>query len=139
MFMLGEPRTEPAPSPALSALEKDGACWFAYDRGSIAQDSKLFAHGGEGWLAHFQGRDVLLKEFELVNPQKQAPGEAMIEIFASGLRDYIEIEQQGAYSKIGPWKSARWSVMWKARKAPDGLAIVPGNPELIDWLRTQLG
>lgn len=139
VFMQGERRTEPPPGPQLSLLEKDGACWFAYDRASVVEDSKVFAHSGEGWMAHFDDRVLLLKEFELVNPQKQAPGEAMIEIFASGLNNYIEIEQQGAYSKIGPWKSSRWSVSWKARQVPDGLSVVAGNPELTNWIRTQLG
>jgi hypothetical protein len=80
----------------------------------------------------------LIKEFEAIPAERQAPGEAMIELFASGERDYVEIEQQGAYSKISPWKSLTWEVLWRARPLPKGITPMVGNPDLVQWVESQL-
>lgn len=135
----GQDFEQPTPLPKPVVLVQHQAQWFAYERAQVQQDQKWFAHSDEGWLAHFSDGAALIKEFEVVPIQKQAPGESMIEVFASGSRDYIEIEEQGPYVKIGPWKSFAWTVTWKARRVPSTLAVKAGERNVLDWIRTQLG
>lgn len=139
VMMAGQPFEQPAPIPKLAVVNAAGAQWYGYDRASVQQDQKWFAHSDEGWLAHFSDGCALIKEFEVVPVQKHAPGESMVEVFASGTRDYIEIEQQGPYVKIGPWKSFAWTVTWKGRKVPSSLDVKVGQRNVLDWIRTQLG
>ena len=139
LFMAGEPVAQKPEVPKLQLTEAANASWYAYSRAAVTTDQKMFAHRAEGWLAHFWNGFVLIKEFEPINAQKQAPGEAMIELFASGLSNYIEIEQQGAYAKIAPRKSVCWPVTWKVRKVPTTLEVQVGNPAVIAWVRSQLG
>ncbi len=136
-FESGHGRVE-SPLPEPEVMERRGVVWFEYDRRAIETDSKLFIHSNGGWLAHVLDDLILIKEFEPVPAAKQAPGEAMIEIFASGEKDYIEIEQQGAYSKLGPWKDITWKVNWYLRSAPQGVDLRPGNDELVGWVRSVL-
>lgn len=139
VMMAGQPFEEPAPIPKLAVVNAAGAQWYGYERSAVQRDQKWFAHSDEGWLAHFSDGCVLIKEFEVVPVQKHAPGESMIEVFASGTRDYIEIEQQGPYVKVGPWKSFAWTVTWKGRQVPSGLDVKVGQRNVLDWIRTQLG
>lgn len=134
-FEAGEGRLPDPPLPEPHVLEQGGIVWFAYDRPSIQHDQKLFMHSNAGWLAHVVDGVALIKVFDAVPASKQAPGEATIEIFASGLKDYVEIEQQGAYAKLGPWKDVSWKVEWLLRRVPMGLACEAGNPELAQWVR----
>jgi hypothetical protein len=137
-FATGEARYPMPHIPELPIEESGGVTWYSYDRAKVAVDQKLFAHSSAGWLAHVDGDHVLIKEFEAVAADRQAPGEAAIELFASGERDYIEIEQQGSYGKIGPWKSNTWQVLWRLRQLPKGLAARAGNVELVQWVEEQL-
>ena len=135
-FEVGEGKPVESPLPEPTLVERRGIVWFEYQREAIAQDQKVFLHSHAGWLAHVVGEMVLIKQFEPIAASKQAPGEAMIELFASGEKDYIEIEQQGAYSKIGPWKDHVWRVHWYLREAPRGVDLRLGNDELTDWVRS---
>jgi Domain of unknown function (DUF4380) len=137
-FATGETRYPQPNIPELAIEELGGVTWFNYDRAKVTVDQKLFAHSSQGWLAHVDGDQVLIKEFEPISTERQAPGEAVIELFASGERDYIEIEEQGPYAKIGPWKSSAWQVLWRLRKLPRGLAVRPGSVELVQWVEEQL-
>ncbi len=134
-FEVGQGRMPDPPLPELDVSESRGIVWFDYDRETIREDRKLFMHSNGGWLAHVTNNLVLIKQFEPIAAAKQAPGEAMIEIFASGAKDYIEIEQQGAYSKLGPWKDQAWKVYWYLREVPSGIDVRLGSDELVGWVR----
>lgn len=138
-FSLGDGHWKGEQVACPEVLDAAGATWFEYDRGAITCDQKLFAHANEGWLAHVEQGLAFIKQFDPVPADKQAPGEAMIEVFASGERPYVELEQQGAYAKLGPWKSSTWTVHWLLRRLPPGLTVRAGNVELVDWVREQLG
>ncbi len=138
-FETGEGRLPNPPLPEPRVQEFGGVTWFPYDRAQIDADQKLFAHSGAGWLAHVCNDLVLIKQFEPVPLSKQAPGEAMVEIFASGEKDYVEIEQQGPYTKIGPWKTFSWQVHWFVRRLPRVIEATPGNMSLVHWVKQQLG
>ena len=137
-FATGEARY-PMPNVVELAVEDiGGVTWFEYDRAKIPVDQKLFAHSARGWIAHVEGEHALIKEFEPIGVDRQAPGEAVVELFASGERDYIEIEEQGPYGKIGPWKSSAWQVLWRLRAIPKGLSVRPGSADLVRWVEDQL-
>lgn len=138
LFATGEARYPKPDVNDLRVEDAGGITWFKYDRSRITADQKLFAHTARGWLAHIDGEHALIKEFEPIAADRQAPGEAVVELFASGERDYVEIEEQGAYSKIGPWKASNWQVVWRIRKLPRGLAPRVGNVELVHWVEEQI-
>jgi hypothetical protein len=79
---------------------------------------------------------ALIKVFDRIPSERQAPGEAAIEIFASGEKDYVELEQQGAYSKVGPWKALTWKVLWMLRPVPSGLSVRVGSDPLLHWIES---
>jgi hypothetical protein len=138
LFRTGEPVVQPKSHPTLPVQEQAGVSWFDYKRSDITEDQKLFAHSSAGWLAHVQDGLVLMKISDPVPADKQAPGEAMVEIFASGAKDYIELEQQGAYTKVGPWKSLTWRVHWLLFELPEGVSAEVGDPELLSAIEARL-
>lgn len=137
-FRAGQPVDAPDSHKPLPLEEQGGVNWFKYSRDSITEDQKLFAHSSAGWLAHVAGGMVLVKSFDVVPADKQAPGEAMIEIFASGTKDYIELEQQGPYTKVGPWKSLVWRVQWHLFELPSGTGPVLGSPDLVRLVESKI-
>jgi hypothetical protein len=138
LFATGAQRIPHPVLPEPAIVELEGTTWYRYDRAQVKTDQKLFAHSHGGWLAHVVDGDVLIKEFDVVPVERQAPGEAAIEIFASGLKDYIEIEQQGPYDVIAPWASCRWRVNWFLRRVPTGIAAEVGNAEFLSWLHESI-
>jgi hypothetical protein len=138
-FETGEAREANASIDEPVVTDMGGVTWFEYERAAITTDQKLFSHTKGNWLAHVVGDLVLIKEFEPVSLSKQAPGEATVEIFASGSKDYVELEEQGAYTKIGPWKNLKWKVHWLLRRLPPRISPHAGNMDLVHWVKQQLG
>jgi hypothetical protein len=125
------------PPSTLAAREAAGAIWFDNDPGSIAEPSKLFANGSEGWVAHIDiGRRMLLiKTFPKIDRGQQAPGEAEIELYADLAHTYVEVEQQGAYRPLEPGARMSWSVTWRLRRLPPGIEATVGNKDLLALVR----
>lgn len=119
----------------LGVHEALGLTWFAYDRAAITEHQKLFADGREGWIAHVDGDTVLIKTFAAVSRAEQAPGEAQIEIYASPMHGYVEVEAQGAYEAIPPGTAGLWRITWLGRRLPPGVAVAVGSAPLVDWVR----
>jgi hypothetical protein len=109
--------------------------WFKYDAATITADSKLFADGQGGFLAHVDGDTVLVKKFSDVAADQHAPKEAEIEIFANGAHTYIEIENQGSYGRLMPQSSAVWTVRWTLRKLPANVDASVGSASLAAWVK----
>lgn len=124
------------------ALSHDGACWWheykvEQQRG---ENQKAFASDSEGWLANVHQGLLLLKRFPPVPNEKEAPGEAEIEIYAHGdkAHPYIEVEQQGAYQTLAAGQSASWTVQWDLLPAPADL-LKPLQPaKLAAWVQTTI-
>jgi hypothetical protein len=98
--------------PAPSFAESDGLIWLEHAREG-GSDRKLHADGPGGWLAHANRGILFLKTFDDVRPEAQAPSEAMVEIFVSGVAPYVELEAQGAYETLAPGASFAWRVQWR--------------------------
>ena len=60
---------------------------------------------------------AFIKIFEDAPSDAAAPGEAEIEVFVSGLYDYVEIEQQGRYELPPAGSSSSWRGIAARRRA----------------------
>jgi hypothetical protein len=123
-----------APSD-LPARDVGGVTWVHHDAAVIAGHQKLFADAGEGWIAHADGDALFVKTFDLVPRAKHAPGEAQVEIYASSLHRYVEVEQQGACETLAPGGALEWRVEWRVRRLPEALAREVGSAALVRLAR----
>jgi hypothetical protein len=125
----------------LPTTKSDGITWWAYDAANVTMDSKLWADGAEGWLAHVAQGLVFIKTFADVLPAATAPNEGDVELYANApamaAGRYIELENQAAYGDIAPAASATWTVTWYLRKLPDGMAATP-SAALAQFVRTTI-
>lgn len=131
-----------ASTPALAQSNlpssfRDGVAWIDIDQ-APAVDSKLFQDGSEGWLAYVQRDLVFIKTFDDTTAADAAPSEAEIEIFVSGLYDYVEIEQQGRYAMPATGGRSSWQVNWVLERLPAGLDASLGSAELVAWVRSRV-
>jgi hypothetical protein len=120
---------------SLATQQSEGMTWFAYDAAAITADSKLFADGKDGFLAHVDGDTVLVKKFADVPTDQQAPKEGEIEIYANRAHTYIEIENQGPYAPLAPTATATWTIRWTLRKIPSDVEKTAGSASLAKWVR----
>jgi hypothetical protein len=126
--------------------EKDGIAWFVYREDGLPSkgDRQLYSDGSEGWLAAINGRTILVKQFPDIPPEKAAPKEGEVELYASPLtkgdgpvetRGYVEIEHQGAFQVLEAGASSSWHVTWLVRQVPDAIDVKAGSPELVEFVR----
>lgn len=112
--------------------ERDGVVWFD-GAASRRGDSKLVADGSGGWLAHVvahpTGGVLFVERFADVPASEQAPGEGEIELFAAS--DYVELENQGAFTTIAPGGSVTHTVHWSARRVPAAVPVEVGSKALV--------
>lgn len=85
-------------------------------------ESKVFADGAGGYLAYALGDRLLIKQFQDQPASAAAPGEAEVELYANAGHDYLELENQGAYSRIAPNETLSWRVVWYVRQLPQAAA-----------------
>lgn len=86
-----------------------GAAWFVMDEDRA--NRKINADG-KGWLAFCDNGLMFVKKFQDLDPSQPAPAEAEIQIYANPGKTYVEIEEQGAYTKLEPGDELNWSVTW---------------------------
>jgi hypothetical protein len=123
--------------PSNLAVRDDGEItWFAYDATVITDHQKLFADAKEGWIAHVDGDAILVKTFAVVARERQAPGEALVELYATPALTYIEVEEQGPFETIPPGGTLPWRVDWYVRQLPAGLVgAASGSAALVAFVR----
>jgi len=120
----------------LAPLTEDskGITWYNYNGDKIPPGvPKLISDGSAGWFAQINKGIILLKKFEDVPVEKMAPEEGEIELYANPDKSYIEIEQQGTYTKLNPGQSLTWEMKWYLRQLPKGVVAEPGNEKLIQY------
>jgi hypothetical protein len=123
------------PQSTLELAPNDGIVWFLHDPATMKRSGKAFGDASEGWLAQVDGRLLFLKLFPDVPKERQAPGEAEIEIYVHETGRFVEMEQQGAYAELAPGSTSSWTVRWLLRRLPDGLEAKPGSVELVRFVR----
>jgi hypothetical protein len=119
----------------LPARDVGGVTWVHHDAAVIAGHQKLYSEAGEGWIAHVDGDALFVKTFDLVPRAAQAPGEAQVEIYASSLHRYVEVEQQGACETLAPGAALAWRVEWRVRRLPAELSRALGSEALVRYAR----
>lgn len=119
----------------LPAHDVDGITWVHHDASVITGHQKLFADAGEGWIAHADAEALFVKTFDLVPRAAHAPGEAQVEIYASSLHRYVEVEQQGACETLAPGEALDWRVEWLVRRLPEAVARETGSAALVRLAR----
>ncbi len=120
--------------PPLLTQQASGATWFDADAATVTANIKYFADGSRGWLAQESGGLLFVKKFSDVPPVSQAPGESEIELFVSGDRAYVELENQGAYAPLAPAASLQWTVRWYLVQTPPGVDAAVGSAELVAFV-----
>lgn len=134
-FPLGE-GTPSKGSPALLPLElSGGVAWLAYDASLVTEAQKALADGSEGWIAHATGNLLFVKAFGDITPAQAAPGEAEIELYADPTRTYIELEDQGALTRLAPGASLTWTVRWFLRELDASVPVGVGSADLLSTVR----
>ncbi len=123
----------------LKTTEIDRIIWYFYqaDELSIGVNQKVLDNGREGWIANANPDSGLLfiKTYPDINLIQFATGEAEIELYASPLQNYIEIEQQGAYMSIPPMSSVDWTVTWYLQNIGKKSIVGIGDQELVRRVR----
>jgi hypothetical protein len=118
LFPAGQPAFSADGGPPLATQDASGATWFDAGPAPPGANAKLFADAPRGWIAQEIGGLLFVKKFPTVARGLDAPGEATIEIYASGDRAYIEIENQGAFGPIAAGGSVTWQTIWFLTKVP---------------------
>ncbi|MBO4819889.1 MAG: YidC/Oxa1 family insertase periplasmic-domain containing protein [Prevotella sp.] len=85
------------------------AAWYTTDE---ANDNRKINADGKGWLAYLNKGLLMVKKFEDLNTNQPAPDEAEIQVYVNRGKTYIELESQGAYTKLAPGESLSWTVKW---------------------------
>jgi hypothetical protein len=123
----------------LPTTELNGIVWFNYDMNAITNDSKLYADGAEGWVAHATSGLVYIKSFADLTASEIAPKEGDVELYVNtdhpDIERYVEVEAQGAYAEIAPNSSVSWQTKWFLRKLPAGVDAAPGSAALAEFVR----
>jgi hypothetical protein len=122
-----------------------GVTWSLYNQASVtASGSKLYADGQEGWLAHVDQGMVFIRQFPVVMPTQDAPGEGNVELYVNGppatvAQRYVEMEAQGAYTMIQPaMQLPWWKVNWYLKPMPAGATAAVGDATLLAFVRSSL-
>lgn len=104
---------------------------------AVPRVCKLFADA-RGWLAHVREGTLFLRVFPDLELASIAPRQGEVEAYFNPEKDYLELENQGAYQTLAPGASLRYPVEWHfARLLPGGPADRL-SPELIATIETLL-
>jgi hypothetical protein len=79
---------------------------------------------------------LFVKVWDDVPREKQAPGEAEVELYVDKTGTFVEIEQQGPYEELAAGASLVWTVSWLIDRLDSGvLPVEPGSRALIGAAR----
>ena len=98
-----------APAGLMNFKEQYEAAWYQTD---AANENRKINADGHGWLAYCNKGLLLVKQFEDLDASAPAPGEAEIQVYVNRGKTYIELESQGAYTKLEPGQQLSWTVRW---------------------------
>ena len=97
---------------------------------AVTRTSKYFTDA-RGWLAHLHRGILVLRRFPDLTIDEVAPRQAELELYVDLERDYIEMENQGAYVTLTPGASVRYRTQWFVDDADPVLATDRVTPELV--------
>jgi len=79
---------------------------------SVTRTSKFFTDA-RGWLAHVHHGAIFLRIFPDLTLEQMAPRQGEVELYFNSERDYIELENQGAYEALAPGATLTYAVEWR--------------------------
>ncbi len=97
------------PDGLMAFEEKAGAMWYQTD---VTDQNRKVNADGRGWLAYYADDLLLVKQFQDLQENEPAPGEAEVQVYVNRGKTYIELESQGAYTRLQPGASLSWTVRW---------------------------
>ena len=97
---------------------------------SVTRTSKFFSDA-RGWLAHVHHGTVFLRIFPDLTLAQIAPRQGEVELFFDPVRDYIEIENQGAYETLASGETLTYAVEWRFGAVDPNLPTDRITPELL--------
>ena len=97
------------PAGLMNFKAQDGVVWYQPDE---ANENRKINADGKGWLAYCNKGLLLVKKFQDLKPGEPAPDEAEIQVYVNRGKSYIELESQGAYTKLAPGEKLTWTVRW---------------------------
>lgn len=120
-------------APMVHEENTESIRWFQHEgqqleRTHLDGGGKLFSDPAHGWLAHTDGKMLLLLRFPHVG-KLHAPDENGVELYA--MPSYQELEFQGAYRSVLPGKTLVWETAWCLRQMPLEMPTVAATPELV--------
>lgn len=104
---------------------------------SVPRTSKFFTDA-RGWAAHVHHGTVFLRIFPDLALDQVAPRQGELELFFGLERDYIEIENQGAYQVLDPGASLRYAVEWRFGPVDPDIPTDRITPELLGAIHALL-
>jgi hypothetical protein len=117
----------------------DGVAWLLHDPKTMTESQKSFADGAEGFLAHVEDGFLFVKVWDDVPRERQAPGEAEIELYVDKTGRFVEIEEQGPYEELRAGGSSKWTVHWLLERLAKNVRIEPGSTALVEAARALAG
>jgi len=96
----------------------------------VARTSKYFTDS-RGWLAHLHRGILVLRSFPDLSAAQAAPRQAELELYVDLERDYIEMENQGAYTALAPGASLDYATRWRFATADPAWPTDRLSPGLI--------
>jgi hypothetical protein len=156
VWATGEPFTD---ADRMQKQQEDPGCWYMHADSTATFDglvsagalaaivvpdvrttSKYFTDA-RGWLAHVHHGILFLRTFPDLTPEQAAPRQGEVELYFNVERDYIELENQGAYVTLAPGQRVDYRVHWHFRSlpaAPDGQAGNGLTPALVAAIQDAL-
>jgi hypothetical protein len=134
----------------LRKQQEDPGCWFDHVLSTVPFEGywHLDGHAGirvrevtrtskyftdaRGWAAHVHGGVALVRIFPDLLPGRMAPRQAELELFFGIERDYIELENQGAYELLGPGAQLVYATQWRVAAVPAHVPPDRVTPTLLD-------
>ena len=108
------------PAGLMPFTSKSGIAWYAVDQ---ADENRKVNADGKGWLAYAGNGLLMVKKFVDIAPTAPAPDEAEIQVYVNRGKTYIELESQGAYTRLQPGEKVSWTVRWYL--VPQNLPLEP--------------
>jgi hypothetical protein len=126
------------PPSTLKPVIFNGIAWLRHDPATMTENAKSFADGAEGWLAHLESNYVFLKIWDEVPRERQAPGEAEIELYVDKTGVFVEVEEQGPYEELTPGASLHWTVHMLILTLHPHTRLEIDSPDLVGAVRDQV-
>ncbi len=103
----------------------------------VTRTSKFFTDA-HGWVAHIHDGVIFLRIFPDLALEQMAPRQAELELFFGIERDYIELENQGAYEPIAPGASRTYEVEWRFAQVDPAVRTDRVSSELLNAIHALL-